>query len=346
MTEPKKLGKPKPRTGEPKAYTTTLALSGLGAKLETIEEARSKGYHIPLHVKRANILLYGPPKVGKTVAAHAMPRTRTLDFDNGMQSVEWAIREGIIKKDPSEIVYKTILPPPGQRQSTFVIDEAADTIDEWIADEDIPPEEWDRPYPQFWDTLIIDGGTGLTEASTILGLKENNRLGLSKSWDRMLGSKKLAVTPVMIQDYKSAQELFQTFINNCRSIGKNVVLICHEYYEYEGEGENERLISVDPLLIGQLRNKIPKDFDEVWYAHVKGTRQKPEYMFQTTPDSLHRLGSRSGCLDPVEPANFPAIKKKIAKYYNIPEDQIWHAYHGTEGVARAVEEQINAAGGI
>lgn len=304
-----------------KVPTTTLAESGLG----------SGGTANP---RRLNLLLYGPPGTAKTVNAHGLPNTRTLDFDNGMQSVEWAIRKGILKKDLSEIVFKTILPDPTNPKSTAVLDEASDTIDEWLAEEDLDPSEWDRPYPQHWDTLIIDSGSALTDATVIKALKENDRLGLSKSFERFT-SKGLSVTPMMIQDWGSASSLFQKFINNARSIGKNVVLICHEYAETD---ENGNVTSYDPLLIGQLRAKIPKDFDEVWYAHTKGNRNDPQFLFQTTPDPKHHLRSRLGCLDPVEEANFPEIKKKIARFYDVPEEKLWVAYHGAEGVEKATAE--------
>jgi hypothetical protein len=314
--------------GRVRPPTTTLAISGLGATEEDRQRGVDAGIILPSYVKRLNLLLYGPPGTAKTLNAHTLPRTRTLDFDDGMQSVEWAIRKGLIKRPLSEIVFKTILPDPTDFKSTAVIDEASDTLDDWIRDEDISPEEWDKPYPQFWDTLIIDSGSSLTDAAIIKALSENHRLGVSKSWELLRG-KGIGVTPMRQQDWGSAASLFQKFINNARAYGKNVVLICHEYSETDDEGV---LLSIDPLLIGQLRQKIPKDFDEVWYAHVKGARDKPEYLFQTTPDPRHHLRSRLGCLDPVEKADFGAIKKKIAKFYGIDESRLWTAAHGSQEI--------------
>lgn len=319
--------------------TTTLAISGLGARAEDVEKARASGMQLNPFVKRLNLLIYGPPGTAKTVNAHHLPGTRTLDLDDGMLSVEWAIKEGLIKKDPSEIVYKTILQPHNDPKSTFVLDEAADTVDQWLAEEDIPPEEWDRPYPQKWDTLIIDSGSALTDASIIKALKENDRLQISKSLKRWQGD----LTPMMIQDWGSASSLFQKFINNCRTIGKNLVLICHEY---EATDESGNTIAYEPLLIGQLRQKIPKDFDEVWYAHTSGSRQNPKFQFQTTPDPKHHLRSRVGCLDAVEDANFSLIRSKIAKFYGVDEEKIWKAEHGTEGAERAAAEASSFAGKI
>jgi len=313
-------GKLRPRAGDTFFPTTTLAESGLSA------QGRTK-------VKRLHVLIYGPPGTAKTVISHQLPNTRTLDFDDGMQSVEWAIKAGVLKRKLEEIVYRTILPPKNARSGASVLDIATDTLDEWVADEDIPPEEWDRPYPQFWDTLIIDSASPLTDAVILKGLKENDRLKLSKSWSQY---REGGVIPMKQQDWGSASSLFSQFINYARSIGKNVVLICHEYHNTDEEGN---LLSVDPLLIGQLRQKLPGSFDEVWYTRVEGTRQEPKYVFQTTPDPKHRLRSRLGCLDPIEDTDFSKIKRKVARFYGVDEDLLWVAAHGTKGIEEAVKEE-------
>ena len=73
---------------------TTLAQSGLSAG----------------KIKRLQAIIFGPPGKSKTVSAHSMPNTPTNDFDDGMQSVEWAVKSGTIKKELLEIVYETIVP--------------------------------------------------------------------------------------------------------------------------------------------------------------------------------------------------------------------------------------------
>jgi hypothetical protein len=226
-----------------------------------------------------------------------------------------------------------------------VVDECADTFDEWLADENIPPEEWNRPYPQFWDTLIIDSASALNDSVIIKALSENSRLKLSKSWELM--QDRLGVTPMRQQDWGSAGSLFVKFLNFVRSVGKNVVLICHEYVDRDdSETGTGNIIAIEPLLIGQLRQKVPGSFDEVWYAHVTGNRQEPKFKLQTTPDPLRRLRSRLGCLDPVEDANFNAIKKKIAKFYNVPEERLWVAAHGEKEIAQVQAEDLEESGGI
>jgi hypothetical protein len=326
------------RKGRKVASTTTLAESGLSAL--------ANDDRLPRYIRRLFLLLYGPPGSAKTVIAHTLPNTRTLDLDNGMQSVEWAIKTGVIKKSLDEIVYKTIIPDPSDFRADTVIDDMTDTLDEWLADEDIPPENWHGAYPQFWDTLIIDSASVFNDAAIIKALHENSRLGLSKSLEKL--SSKVGVTPMRQQDWGAAGSIFMKVVNQARSVGKNVVLICHEYVERSDseDGGSGVVLGIEPLLIGQLRQKIPGAFDEVWYAHVKGPRTKPEFLLQTTPDQIHRLRSRLGCLDPVEKADFNAIKAKIAKFYGVPESKLWVGAHGAAEREEAIKEDAEESGGV
>lgn len=257
----------------------------------------------PLHV-----LVYGEPGTMKTVGAHMWPRTRTLDFDNGMKSVFWAIREGLVKKKPEEIVYKTLIEL--QRKSGLVTqseayDFACDAIDEWMK------------TPDDFDTIIVDSGSSLTEFAINKAMEENARMELSQSKSK---SRSAGFRIMAIQDWGSAMNMFQQFMDWVRSLNKNVVLICHEYQETNDDGA---VMRIQPLLIGQLRQKIAKDFDEVWYSFKEGTRNNVEFKLQTIGDSRRMAKSRLGCLSPVEEWDFYAIRKKVADYYDIDEAALW-----------------------
>lgn len=323
--------------------TTTLAESGLGSG----------------HFRRLNLLLYGPFGTWKTVNAHGLPRTRTLDFDDGMLSVEWAIRAGKLQRpgwtpDMSlddklkDIVYRTLLPEEYDK-SDEMFDLAMDQVDWWLEDEDVKPEEWVQfcqeknngiVYPQFWDTLIIDSGTSLTQAALIKAVRENSRLGLSKTWEK---HKARGLTPVMVQDRGALNILFQKFLTVCRGLGKNLVLICHEYSGMAGDGT---IHDVQPALSGQCRTDVPKDFDEVWYARIEGTRDQSKGVFQTQPDPLHRCRSRLGCLNVMEDADFTHIRHKVAEFYGVSPDEIWTASHGVEGATYLLEQEAAASEGM
>lgn len=323
--------------------TTTLGESGLGSGNR---------------VKRLKLLLYGPFGGWKTVNAHRLPNARTLDLDDGMQSVEWAVRAGkivhpgwenlSIEERLHQIVYHTINPPASMDESkNRVFEEANSKIDEWAAEEDIDPADWDAHclqahgivYKQMWDTLIIDSGSSLAAGTIIKGIREMDRLGLSESWKK---KRTIGLTPRMIQDYGASAILFEKFMRMCYGLGKNLVLVCHEYHDTDKKGV---LIEdgVQPALPGALRKSLPKDFDEVWYSRIKGTADKPVGQFQTQRDPYHRCRSRLGCLDGREDADFDLIKAKVAKFYGIDKDKLWLPVHGTGAAAALREEEANEA---
>lgn len=253
-------------------------------------------------------LFYGPPGSWKTVFAHAFPKTRTLDFDDGMASVLWAIKTGIIQKDPSEVVFETILEGGrgkyGQVVKASALDVACDVLDGWLKDDS-------------WETLVIDSGSSLSDCALNKGLEENARLSLSKSREQS----KLAGFRVMrMQDWGAGASLFQQFIDWCRSLDRNLILVCHEYQLTDEEGA---VIQIEPLLIGQLRQRIGKDFGEVWHFALEGSRQDRKARIQTVSGGRCVAKSRLGCLDPVESADFAAIRRKVATFYGVEEERLW-----------------------
>jgi len=264
-----------------------------------------------------------------------------------MQSVEGAILAGKLDRTLEDIVYETLTPPPSLDESKNKIwDQAADKLDEWLADEDVDPSEWAEycadkndglVFRQNWDTLIIDSGTSLTTGVIVKALQETHRLKLSQSWSK---KKIRGLTPVMIQDRGAVNILFSKFMTMCFGTGKNVVLICHEYQNVDKTGA---LRAIEPLLSGQLRQTVPKDFDEVWYSRIKGTAKENKGVLQTAADPMRRCRSRLGCLDPMEEGDFGVIKNKVAKFYGIHVDDLWIASHGTEEARAFAEEEAEDA---
>lgn len=306
--------------------TTTLGDTGLSASHREF-------------IRRLHLFLFGPYKVGKSIAAHQMPNTRTLDFDNGMLSIEWAVRAGIIPKELHEMPFETIL-PSGARDKDL-LDRALAKINEWITEEDIPEDEWEayciedlglkRPYPQRWDTLIVDSMTGFNEGAINQSMFEMGGYKLSKSWDQWgTGTGALKVRPSKIQDYGGAANLTEQFITELRKLPKNIVVVAHDYTDTDDDG---KIIAVQPLLWGAARTRVPAMFDEVWYMQTRGNYKNPEFVAQTSPDSVRRCGSRLGCLDPSLVLDFPAIRKTIAEFYEVAEEDLWNTAHGTAEVA-------------
>lgn len=297
---------------------------------------------------RLRALIWGPAGSAKTVNSHMMPRTRTLDLDDGMMSVMWAIKEGLINKDPDEIVYETILEHDTNRNlyglvtETTVLDRMTDQVDKWLWEERLSDEEWKKELEKraeidpdniyedrFWDTLIVDSATGMTDASINKGLDENARLKLSHSKNQ---SQVLRV--MRQQDWGAAASLFRQAIEQWKSLDKNLIVIAHEYVDRDDSGT---VLGVKPAAIGQLRDQLPTMFDEVYYAHVTGSRTSPEFKFQTLPGNKRLCRSRLGCLDPIIPADFQLIRERVAEYYDLNPEELWTR-------ARASDRPMAASG--
>lgn len=302
---------------------TNLAESGISAANRT-------------KPKRLQMLLIGAPGSRKTVIAHSMPRTRTLDFDDGMQSVEWAILAGVLKKELRDIVYETILPKsPGEAGMSEMLNHACDIVDAWIEEEDRGPEFE-------WDTLVVDSASFMMDAAIGLALEENRRLDISKSLkESMAGMKKevrdrgLYIVPMRMQDWGSAGNLFMKAARQWKALGKNLIITAHEW---ERTNESGTVLSIQPNVVGQLREKLPAMFDEVYYTKIKATQRGVDIVLRVQPDSLREAKTRLGCLEMEEPADFAALRKKVAAFYRVDESLLWTAYHGTEGREKAEAE--------
>lgn len=302
---------------------------------------------------RLRTLIWGPPGSAKTVNAHQMPRTRTLDLDDGMSSVMWAIMEGIIKKEPEEIVYETIVEAERNRNrfglatKTSVLDRMTDTVDRWLDEEAMTDEEWAKELEarresdpddlgvyedRFWDTLILDSTTAMTDASIVKAVDETGRIGLSKS-----KSLSEVIRVMQKQDWGAASSLFKQVIEMWKALDKNLIIIAHEYVEKD----DDRIVAYKPAAIGQLRDSLAGMFDEVYYAYASGNKNDVKFNFQTKPGGKRQCKSRLGCLDAVIPADFNAIRAQVAEYYSLNESELWTRAQASD---RPVAKPGNAKG--
>lgn len=220
-------------------------------------------------IGRTEAMIYGPPGSGKTVFAATFPEPQrwiSADGETSLKSLRWAMKSGRTSfTDPTHLVAyaPTEIPKGRYIDVASAFNKMQDMINYWFT-----PEQVDQ-----WQTLVLDSFTQINEWALDLGLglntqypKPDKPLSTSDAVNRR------AMTRLVTgqQDYKSAMGLIEGFLRNVRSDcarhNKTLVILCHEHKDYtEDSNGNEIVSAVTPLLIGMLRTKIVKDFDDVWY---------------------------------------------------------------------------------
>jgi hypothetical protein len=266
-------------------------------------------------------VFFGPPGTGKTTAAATLPSPfRWIDADggNGLKTLRWAQKAGLTTlKDltaESLIAYK----PAEEFEEGYVkdpkaLDKMADMTNHWFK-----PTERDK-----WQTLVIDSITEVNMWCIYKGLHLNGQLPthakpLSKSDEINEKAKTMLLTGE--QDYKSAQGLFIGWLTevrlHCTKYEKNLICTAHEWRdEVEKEDGSMMVRSVAPWLIGQLRNRIAKDFDDVWYFQLfNGKEVKVQVQESPTVKAKTRWGQIVG---PAEGPDYRVILEKVKKFHGI-----------------------------
>lgn len=271
-------------------------------------------------IGRTEVLIYGPPKSGKTVLASTFPgpfRWIAADGETSLKSVRWAFKESKTSiKDMKDLVFyvpQEDYTKGGYPEKAKAFNRMTDMIDYWFG-----AEEVDK-----WQTLVVDSVTELMEWALNLGLDLNMQLPnknkpLSKSHETNLVAKARVLTGQ--QDYKSAMALLEGWLSDvrveCAKHHKNLVILCHEWTETgEGSTGEEIVLRYRPLLIGQQRERIPKSFDDVWHMTVYNGS---EYKVQVHEGPKVIAGTRWGqCLSREEPADYKVLIDKVRKYHGL-----------------------------
>lgn len=267
-------------------------------------------------IGRSEVLIYGAPGSCKTVLASTFPPPfRWIDGDYGLKSLRWAFKEG-----------KTALHCLGPHclkayrpieEGTYpvnpqALDKTADMVDFWFGKDEVDQ----------WNTLVIDSATEMNMWAIYKGLHLNGQLpdpkrALSVSDSVNERAKSLLLTGQ--QDWKSSQGLFMSLITDirveCARYKKNLVLICHLWTNnMEDADGNIKVASYEPWLIGQLRTRIAKDMDDVWFTELFNGKEPKVQMYS---DPRHIAKTRFG--------QIPGLDKDF-DYRKIIEKA--KAYHG------------------
>lgn len=228
-------------------------------------------------IGRSEVLIYGPPGSGKTVLAATFPgpfRWIAADGETSLKSIRWAFKAGLTSftnmKDlqfyvPQEEIKGRYI----GKASAF--NKMQDMLAYWFKPENV----------EGWTTLVLDSFTEINTWALDLGLGLNVEYPSTNkplSTSDQINRKAMTRMVTGQQDYKTAMGLIEGFLRNvrvdCARHNKTLVILCHEWVDTTEDNDgNTIIVAYKPLLIGQLRDKVCKDFDDVWHMETynKGT---------------------------------------------------------------------------
>jgi hypothetical protein len=266
-------------------------------------------------IGRMEALIYGPPKSGKTVITGTFPppfRWLAADGQSSLKSLRWAYKAGLTSlTDMKDLV---AFVPHEQVKGRYI-----STAQAFNQMQDMTSFWFSEPERDKWQTLVIDSFTEVNDWALDLGL------GLNKIYpkpDKPLSTSdeinRRAMTRLVTgqQDYKSAMGLIEGYLRNIREESarwnKNLVILCHEWQDTsEDKDGNQIVTAIRPLLIGQLREKISKSFDDVWHMEKYNKGTGIEIKVRMHGDNKTLAGSRWGSIMPREVE--PDYRKMIAE---------------------------------
>jgi hypothetical protein len=207
-------------------------------------------------------LLVGPPGAGKTTAAATAPSpVLFLDMDNKlhkMDNLQEKIKSGqIVQWTPDERLFKGKLSAFVQGatnpQAKFTQQRAkgyqklAEVIDEL--------EEKGGVYNgKMFNTIVLDSFTSVEEHLKRLLMSANGVTTISQPlWGTVLTN-------------------YENLLNSLLNLkGVNIIIIAHQK---PNKDELTGVITYTPLISGQMKDKIGKDFEEVYYLEktIKGDK--------------------------------------------------------------------------
>ncbi|MFA5543025.1 MAG: AAA family ATPase [Anaerovoracaceae bacterium] len=127
-----------------------------------------------------------------------------------------------------------------------------------------------------YKTAVLDSATAMTDVAMERALQIDPRRSDEGG-------------PIWNVHYQIVRNLVEGKLHKFLSLNCNLVLIGH--WKVDIDSKTGAILSIDPLLTGQLSTKVPGYFDEVYAAATKTGQSGTQYILRTVPRGLYKARS-------------------------------------------------------
>lgn len=172
----------------------------------------------------------------------------------------------------------------------------------WILFEKTLKEVKAKVEEGFYKTIVLDSTTSMTD----LAMERAMQLDPKRS---------ATGGPLWNVHYQMVKNLMEGRLRQILNLSANVVVLGH--LETKVNMETGSVISVEPMLTGNLSTKLPGYFDEVYYTKPKQKDGKTQFQLQTVAKGYYKARSRlrgiENFLEDFVPNSYPDMMEMVAK---------------------------------
>ena len=243
-------------------------------------------------------LIYGEPKTGKTELALSAPGPIYVLCIGPENELKTRYSKHFMERPdggPDKIVYFDSARETRGKHGEITdnptgFDEACTHLDQML--HDVQTGKMEKP-----ETIIVDNATVLEEYQMNKAMIAGYDLAGNKEKTALKRMRDYGIIKPGDSDWGAAQSLMSKMVSWLFALPYNLVMVAHEYKEFESKGENSRdrqISGIYPLFVGQQRIQITRAFDNVWRTTTAGGGRTTQYWTQTTGDERVVAGTRVG----------------------------------------------------
>lgn len=260
------------------------------AVLAKIQESYKQSDKI---TKKANFLIYGKPRCGKTFLLKTAPGPILIhSFDPGGTRT---LKEEL---DSGRIMMESFEHEDAQNPHAFT--------------------DWERRFNELGKAGVFDTlGTYVLDSFTFMQSALLNQIA-KKHTIKGQASKGILVDGLLQSDYGDSHTYIKHVFNQVLNLPCNVILTAHMTMDKD---ETDGKIYQNLMAPGQAKTFLPAMFDLYLFLKVQNSSAGVKRTLLTTADGLHDCGSRIGAgkLEKEEVCDLKAILKKAGYPY---EDKV------------------------